>query len=156
MKILHHGCGILRKGEMFVDVFQQDDFHTQQIIWLGCSMGGRSLWRWAVPVAMVTDWLTGCYSKDCSMRSCLSTFVWLVSRISPARNISSTTVYTWNTTATAFLTVQLVLQQFIQKCTLSYLICKTSKWPTWSKLPDKRFYTIDLHAFCRLSHSLYF
>lgn len=34
------------------------------------------------------------YSSDWSMRSCLRTFVWLVSLISPARNISSTTVYT--------------------------------------------------------------
>lgn len=32
------------------------------------------------------------HSRDCSISSCLSTFVWLVSRISPARNISSTTV----------------------------------------------------------------
>lgn len=32
------------------------------------------------------------HSSDCSMSSCFSTFVWLVSRISPARNISSTTV----------------------------------------------------------------
>ena len=32
------------------------------------------------------------HSSDCSISSCLSTFVWLVSRISPARNISSTTV----------------------------------------------------------------
>lgn len=34
------------------------------------------------------------YSSDWSMRSCLRTLVWLVSLISPARNISSTTVYT--------------------------------------------------------------
>lgn len=32
------------------------------------------------------------HSRDCSISSCFSTFVWLVSRISPARNISSTTV----------------------------------------------------------------
>lgn len=32
------------------------------------------------------------HSSDCSISSCFSTFVWLVSRISPARNISSTTV----------------------------------------------------------------
>lgn len=36
------------------------------------------------------------YSRDWSMRSCLRTLVWLVSLISPARNISSTTVYTFN------------------------------------------------------------
>ena len=34
----------------------------------------------------------GLHSKDCNIRSCFSTLVWLVSRISPARNISSTTV----------------------------------------------------------------
>ncbi len=27
---------------------------------------------WAEPAGMVVDWLTACYSKDCSMRSCLS------------------------------------------------------------------------------------
>jgi len=32
------------------------------------------------------------HSRDCNISNCLSTFVWLVSRISPARNISSTTV----------------------------------------------------------------
>ena len=35
------------------------------------------------------------YSRDWSISSCLRTLVWLVSLISPARNISSTTVYTW-------------------------------------------------------------
>lgn len=39
-------------------------------------------------------WLVVFYSSDWSMRSCLRTLVWLVSLISPARNISSTTVYT--------------------------------------------------------------
>jgi len=38
------------------------------------------------------EWIT--YSRELYIVSCLSTFVWLVSRISPARNISSTTVYT--------------------------------------------------------------
>lgn len=32
------------------------------------------------------------YSSELSVSSCLSTFVWEVSRISPARNISSTTL----------------------------------------------------------------
>jgi len=40
------------------------------------------------------------YSRDWSMRSCLRTLVWLVSLISPARNISSTTVYTLKHTQT--------------------------------------------------------
>lgn len=36
------------------------------------------------------------YSKEFNIKSCFSTLVWLVSLISPAKNISSTTVYTWN------------------------------------------------------------
>ncbi len=132
---------------MFVDVFHQDNIHTQRIIWLG----GRSLQEW-----WLIDWQAR-YSKDCSMRSCLSTFVWLVSLISPARNISSTTVYTWNTTATGVSnSSQLVLQQFIQKRTLSYLICKTSKLSTFSKLPEKLVLYNLLHAFGHLIDSLYF
>ena len=35
------------------------------------------------------------HSREESIKSCFKTFVWLVSRISPARNISSTTLYTW-------------------------------------------------------------
>lgn len=34
------------------------------------------------------------YSKEFNIKSCFSTLVWLVSLISPAKNISSTTVYT--------------------------------------------------------------
>lgn len=50
------------------------------------------LWWWWWCMAVMQSHL---YSSDCSMSSCFRTFVWLVSRISPARNISSTTVYTW-------------------------------------------------------------
>lgn len=35
------------------------------------------------------------HSNEESISSCLSTLVWLVSLISPAKNISSTTLYTW-------------------------------------------------------------
>ena len=39
-------------------------------------------------------WMLAGYSSEDSISSCLRTLVWLVSRISPARNISSTTLYT--------------------------------------------------------------
>lgn len=54
----------------------------------GCQ-GSRFVGRWG------GGWLFIFYSSDWSMRSCLRTLVWLVSLISPARNISSTTVYTF-------------------------------------------------------------
>lgn len=57
---------------------------------LGFGWGARAGW---------SSWkgrMAGVYSRDWSMRSCLRTLVWLVSLISPARNISSTTVYTFN------------------------------------------------------------
>lgn len=51
----------------------------------GVGLPGQQSTGWTSEVTMV-------YSSDWSMRSCLSTLVWLVSLISPARNISSTTV----------------------------------------------------------------
>ena len=47
---------------------------------------------------MMTD-----HSKEESIKSCFRTLVWLVSRISPARNISSTTLYTCNKENKIFL-----------------------------------------------------
>lgn len=57
----------------------------------GSVSGARAADSWADGGA----WLLVFYSSDWSMRSCLRTLVWLVSLISPARNISSTTVYTF-------------------------------------------------------------
>jgi len=56
----------------------------------------HSLTTIAYTVTMVTmaDYLGIVYSNDPNINSCLSTLVWLVSLISPARNISSTTLYT--------------------------------------------------------------
>jgi len=58
------------------------------------SISGCSAWGNASGRSDIHMYELGRYSSEFSVSSCLSTFVCEVSRISPARNISSTTLYT--------------------------------------------------------------